>query len=116
MRESVDSSRQNGALGNDDLDGGNGKDTVNGGAGDDNLTGGNGPDLFVFNAGFGDDVITDFSNNDRIQFDDELFATPQDVLDASEQVGGDTVITLEDNTITMVGVTNLQAGDISILV
>jgi hypothetical protein len=61
-----------GSVGNDDLDGGNGKDTVNGGAGDDVLTGGNGPDLFVFNAGFagfGDDVITDFSNNDHIQFD-----------------------------------------------
>ena len=94
-----------GGPGNDTLDGGNGPDTVNGGTGDDNLTGGNGPDLFVFHAGFGDDfILTDFSNSDHIQFDDELFATPQDVLDASEQVGDDTVITLEDNTITLVGV------------
>jgi serralysin len=109
-----------GSVGNDDLDGGNGKDTVNGGAGDDVLTGGNGPDLFVFNAGFagfGDDVITDFSNNDHIQFDDELFESPEDVLDASEQVGGNTVITLDaENTVTLLGVANLQAGDISILV
>ena len=77
---------------------------MNGGAGDDVLTGGNGPDLFVFNAGFGDDVITDFKNNDHIQFDDELFPSPEEVLMASEQVGEDTVITLEDNTITLLGV------------
>jgi Ca2+-binding RTX toxin-like protein len=80
-----------GGQGNDHLNGGNGKDTVNGGTGDDALTGGNNPDLFVFNAGFGHDVITDFKNNDRIQFDDELFHSPEAVLDASEQVGDDTV-------------------------
>ena len=104
-----------GSFGMDTLIGGNGDDSLDGGAGDDILTGGRGPDLFVFHAGFGDDTITDLGNGDRMQFDDELFATPEDVLDASEQVGGDTVITLEDNTITLVGVTSLQASDISIL-
>jgi serralysin len=109
-----------GSVGNDDLDGGNGKDTVNGGAGDDVLTGGNGPDLFVFNAGFagfGDDVITDFSNNDHIQFDDELFQSPEEVLMASQQVGDDTIITAGTNTVTLAGVqlSSLQAGDFSIV-
>ena len=106
-----------GGAGNDDLDGGNGKDTVNGGTGDDDLTGGNGPDLFVFNAGFGDDVITDFKNNDHIQFDDELFESPEAVLMASEQVGEDTVITAGTNTVTLLGVqlSSLQADDFSIL-
>jgi Ca2+-binding RTX toxin-like protein len=107
-----------GGAGDDNLAGGNGKDTVNGGTGDDNLTGGNGPDLYVFNAGFGMDFILDFSNGDRIQFDNELFATPQAVLDASEQVGANTVITLDaDNTVTLVGVqqTSLQADDFLIV-
>jgi serralysin len=109
-----------GSVGNDDLDGGNGKDIVNGGPGDDLLTGGNGPDLFVFNAGFagfGDDVITDFSNNDHIQFDDELFQSPEAVLMASQQVGEDTVITVGTNTVTLLGVqqTSLQAADFLIV-
>ena len=106
-----------GGAGDDELAGGNGKDTVNGGTGDDVLTGGNGPDQFVFNAGFGDDVITDFKNNDRIQFDDDLFESPEAVLIASEQVGEDTVITAGTNTVTLLGVqvSSLQADDFSIL-
>ena len=106
-----------GGAGIDVLDGGNGNDTMNGGVGNDVLTGGNGPDLFVFNAGFGDDVITDFSNNDRVQFDDELFPSPEAVLMASQQVGEDTVITAGTNTVTLVGVqlSSLQAADFSIL-
>ena len=106
-----------GSAGIDTLVGGNGEDTVNGGAGDDDLTGGNGADLFVFNVGFGDDVITDFKNNDRIQFDDELFASPEAVLAASEQVGDDTVITAGTNTVTLLDVqaSSLQVDDFLIL-
>lgn len=106
-----------GGAGDDELDGGNGKDTVNGGTGDDVLTGGNGPDQFVFNAGFGDDVITDFKDNDLIQFDDDLFQSAEAVLMASEQVGEDTVITAGTDTVTLLGVqlASLQANDFSIL-
>ena len=108
-----------GSVGDDTLTGGNGEDTLDGGAGDDDLTGGKGPDLFVFHAGFagfGHDIIDGFSNGDRIQFDDELFGSPQDVLDASEQVGDNTVITLDaDNRITLLGVSSLQADDILIV-
>jgi serralysin len=106
-----------GGAGNDVLDGGKGEDTVNGGTGDDDLTGGSGPDLFVFNAGFGDDNITDFGNGDRIQFDSEVFATPQAVLNASQQVGDDTVITAGTNTVTLLGVqaSSLQEDDFLIL-
>jgi serralysin len=93
-----------GGAGNDDLDGGKGKDILIGGAGDDTLTGGLGPDTFVFNAGFGDDIITDFENNDHIQFDDELFESPEAVLMASQQVGEDTVITAGTDTVTLLGV------------
>ena len=106
-----------GSFGDDALMGGNGEDSLDGGAGDDELTGGNGPDLFVFNAGFGDDVITDFKNNDHIQFDDELFESPEAVLMASEQVGEDTVITAGTNTVTLLGVqaSSLQEDDFLIL-
>jgi Ca2+-binding RTX toxin-like protein len=107
-----------GGAGNDVLAGGNGADSMDGGAGNDALAGGNDPDLFVFHAGFGRDFIIDFSNGDRIQFDNGLFATPQDVLDASDQVGANAVITLDaDNTVTLVGVqqTSLQAADFVIV-
>jgi serralysin len=105
-----------GSVGNDHLDGGNGKDTLDGGAGDDVLTGGNGPDLFVFHVGFGHDVVIDFKNNDRVQFDNGLFQSPEAVLAASQQVGADTVITAGTNTVTLVGVqlSNLQEDHFSI--
>jgi Ca2+-binding RTX toxin-like protein len=49
--------------GNDIIGGGSGADTLVGGAGDDRLTGGAGNDTFVFRAGFGNDVVTDFHFN-----------------------------------------------------
>jgi hypothetical protein len=104
----------NGGAGNDNLSGGNGNDIITGGAGDDVMNGGNGNDLFAFEAGFGVDTITGFHCNDRIQFDDALFANFAAVIDASEQVGADTVITLDaGNTITLQGVQlgSLQAND-----
>jgi len=106
-----------GSFGSDTLMGGKGEDTLDGGGGDDSLTGGKGPDLFVFHAGFGEDTITDLGNGDRIQFDSEVFATAQAVLDASEQVGDDTVITAGTNTVTLLGVqaSSLQEDDFLIL-
>jgi Ca2+-binding RTX toxin-like protein len=47
--------------GNDSIDGGTGNDSVDGGTGDDTVAGGDGDDVFVFEAGDGDDVITDFN-------------------------------------------------------
>ena len=118
--------RLTGANGNDVLDGGggidtliggNGADSLEGGAGDDSLTGGKGPDLFVFHAGFGKDTIEDLGNGDGIQFDSEVFATPEAVLGARQQVGADTVITAGTNTVTLLGVqaSSLQVDDILIL-
>jgi serralysin len=107
-----------GNAGDDRMTGGNGADIMNGGAGNDRMAGGDGPDQFVFNAGFGHDTIADLSNGDRIQFDSEVFATPQAVLDASEQAGDDTVITVDaNNTVTLLGVqaSSLQADDFLIL-
>ena len=49
-----------GAGGDDTLAGGSGSDHLAGGAGNDSLRGGSGADVFVFDTGFGQDVIHDF--------------------------------------------------------
>jgi Ca2+-binding RTX toxin-like protein len=91
--------------GDDFLFGGNGSDRVIGGDGNDRLTGGNGADTFVFGPGFGHDTITDFSHADFIEFDGGVFRDFQGVVAAAQQVGADTVITLDaDNSITLRGV------------
>ncbi len=51
----------------DILIGGSGNDTLWGGKGNDTLTGGDGNDIFIFRAGDGSDVITDFSSGDMLQ-------------------------------------------------
>ena len=79
-----------GGAGNDTLVGNNGNDTLTGGAGNDTLSGGSNTDTFVYapvnatttggiyNAGFGKDVITDFTangnNHDNLQFSSSMFA------------------------------------------
>jgi Ca2+-binding RTX toxin-like protein len=82
-----------GGNGNDTLSGGGGADTLIGGAGNDKFTGGAAADTFVFSAinptttngvyhaGFGKDVITDFTPNmnnvshDFLQLSSSMFAT-----------------------------------------
>ncbi|HTO67858.1 MAG TPA: hypothetical protein VMM15_42105, partial [Bradyrhizobium sp.] len=81
-----------GGPGNDTLTGNGGNDTLIGGAGNDRLSGGSGADTFVFaavnptttngiyNAGFGKDVITDFTanmnnaNHDFLSLGSSMFA------------------------------------------
>ncbi|MEO1494482.1 MAG: calcium-binding protein [Pseudomonadota bacterium] len=50
-----------GGIGNDTLTGAGGADTLTGGTGDDRQTGGGGADRFVFEDGFGNDVLIGFS-------------------------------------------------------
>ena len=100
--------------GDDLLFGGNGSDRLIGGDGNDRLTGGNGSDTFVFGPGFGHDIVTDFSRADRIEFDGGVFQNFQAVQAATQQVGANTVITLDnDNSITLLGVDphSLHASD-----
>ncbi|MGQ2931830.1 MAG: calcium-binding protein, partial [Sphingopyxis sp.] len=77
--------------GNDQIDGGGGSDILFGGAGVDTLTGGSGNDTFEFQAGGGHDVVTDFSNGDRINIYGYAAAI------AIEQSGADTIIRLSAN-------------------
>ena len=56
-----------GGAGADLLLGGKGADTLEGGTGNDTLTGGAGADVFVYNYGDGNDVITDYEEEDTIQ-------------------------------------------------
>lgn len=46
-----------GSIGNDYLDGGTGNDYLDGGIGDDYLDGGDGVNTYVFNRGYGDDIV-----------------------------------------------------------
>ena len=108
-RETLD-----GKGGDDFLFGGNGNDRLIGGDGNDKLTGGNGQDTFVFAPGFGHDTITDFSHADHIEFDNHIFHDFQAIQAASQQVGNDTVITVDDhNSITLqnVALHSLHAND-----
>jgi Ca2+-binding RTX toxin-like protein len=57
-----------GGTGNDSLIGGLGLDTLLGGVGNDALNGGDGNDTYRFANGFGDDVITDSSGIDTLNF------------------------------------------------
>jgi serralysin len=103
-----------GGNGRDTLDGGKGADVLNGGTESDILTGGPGPDLFLFNADFGHDIITDLESQDQIQFEDGLFPDSLAVLAASQQIGDNVVIRLDnDNTVTLLDtkLSSLQLSD-----
>ena len=109
----------NGGAGNDTLNGNAGIDTLTGGAGNDTMVGGGGNDLFLFSAGFGRDVITDF---------DAIPAGGQDLLDISAlgitaatfntsvtragASGGSTLVTIGGNTITL---SRVNVNDVSVI-
>ncbi|WP_245008838.1 calcium-binding protein [Pseudovibrio brasiliensis] len=105
--------RIDGGDGNDTINGLRGNDTIIGGAGDDFLRGGSGNDIYVFEYGFGQDEVSDFAtgagSDDIISIDAELFADFTSVLAATKDVGGDTVIKLDDeNSITLKGVSKID--------
>lgn len=88
--------------GQDRLDGGKGLDSLDGGAGNDRMTGGSQSDEFVFSAGYGKDIITDFDavggggKQDYISVGME----PIDIIKSGHDVildfgGGDTLTLLD---------------------
>ncbi|MEL7252639.1 MAG: M10 family metallopeptidase C-terminal domain-containing protein [Pseudomonadota bacterium] len=86
-----------------------GADTINGGAGDDVLVGGGKSDTFVFNDGFGNDVIADFNaqdDNEKIDLSDvgEISDFNDLVNNHLSTVNGVVTITDGANTIALNGV------------
>lgn len=89
-----------GGNGNDLIYGGNGNDTITGGAGDDFMSGGAGANTFIFDANWGDDVISDFvSAEDFIDFS-ALGITLADLTITN--AGSNTLIEYGGNSLLMV--------------
>ena len=86
-----------GGEGADSIDGGTGADRIDGGSGDDTLSGGTGADWFV-GSGFGGgvtDTITDFEATIDVIDLSSYFATLDDVVAATAELGdGSILITL----------------------
>lgn len=95
-----------GGEGRDTLSGGFGADLLRGGLGDDNLSGGAGADRFVFSDGFGRDVITDFTEGDRINLrESDLIISFADLVENHlSSVNGNAVITAGQAQVTLIGV------------
>jgi Ca2+-binding RTX toxin-like protein len=100
--------------------GGRGQNTLTGGAGNDTLTGGAAADFIVYSPNWAHDTITNFvatgSAHDtiRIRIDQTVFADWAALLAASNQSGGDTLITADaNNTITLQNMllSSLQSAD-----
>ncbi|WP_053140728.1 hypothetical protein [Pseudomonas sp. MIACH] len=96
--------------GDDELFGGPGDDVLDGGDGNDILWGGSGADTFIFwkGSGGGKTIIGDFSGSDGEQDRIDLagvVSTFEEVMDVSEEVGDDLLITLnEDDSILLLNV------------
>uniref|UniRef100_UPI0035CA46D5 cadherin-like domain-containing protein n=1 Tax=uncultured Nostoc sp. TaxID=340711 RepID=UPI0035CA46D5 len=112
----------NGSNGKDQLYGGNGKDTLNGGNGNDLLcgglgsdilSGGNGKDKFVFAAGEGTDIITDFCKcNDLIGLSSGL------TFNQLSFAGNNIIVTATNEilaTLTGISTTTLTVSNFTIL-
>jgi Ca2+-binding RTX toxin-like protein len=120
-----------GGAGNDRISGGAGRDVINGGAGDDViagssgddvLRGGLGRDIFLFQGADGIDVIADFvPGEDQLRFSGMLvngkpIDDVQDVLAlVRHNAAGDVVIAGGGFAITLTGVHELHAQDLSVL-
>ncbi len=107
-----------GGAGADVIDGGSGDDRIEGGAGNDILSAGSGRDVFVFAEGFGRDTITDFrasgASADMLEFSSAIFADFGAATAAADQVGDDTVFSIDaETTLTLRGVqlASLAADD-----
>ena len=86
-----------------------------GGGGNDVMIADAAQDTFVFAQGAGHDTVMGFTHGDFLQFDDTLFATADDVLQAASG-SVNAVISFADGAVTLWGVdaATLQVADIHI--
>ncbi len=103
-----------GGSGQDRLIGEAGNDVLYGDSGNDRMSGGSGTDVFVFSAGAGNDIITDFGSTDRLRFDDAIWSgslssAAELVAERARILAGDVVIDLTDGQLlTLDGVSSLS--------
>lgn len=99
-----------GGKGRDNLNGGAGNDTLDGGSGDDKLRGADGADTFVFSSAVssGDaDIIYDYELGvDFLSVDADVLVGST-IVDTTEGA----LLTYDDNTLLVVGVTAAELGD-----
>jgi Ca2+-binding RTX toxin-like protein len=93
----------NGAAGTDSLYGGSGADTLIGGIGNDFLQGDSGSEIYVFNAGDGQDVISDygFGSGDVDVLQLEAGISAANVVVSQAGSGHDLVLTIGTDSITL---------------
>jgi len=103
----------------DTLVGNSGNNVLAGGTGNDILTGGAGQNTFVFKAGFGQDIVTDFkAGSDVVELHDGLFADAAAALAAATTSGSNTIIHVDAaNFITLqnVAVADLHQNDFRVV-
>ncbi|WP_052730169.1 family 16 glycosylhydrolase [Sphingomonas sp. SRS2] len=91
-----------GLAGNDTLKGNAGADGLNGGGGNDRLSGGAGSDRFIFEMGFGKDVIDDFDiSQDRIDWSALAAA---DILPVISATSVGSLVSFGSDSISFLGV------------
>ncbi len=97
-----------GGAGNDVLSGGEGDDLIVGGAGNDTLSGGQGHDNFLFESGFGKDVVMDFQSGDTLSIQSHInglnISNPSDLVSHISGNAISSTITLGTDTIKLIGV------------
>jgi Ca2+-binding RTX toxin-like protein len=102
--------RINGGAGNDFIDGAGGIDYILGATGNDTLKGGAAADVFIFDAGFGNDSITDFwagvGRTDRLWLTNTDLHNYADVLAHTTDTAAGLVISINggQDSITLAGI------------
>jgi len=110
-----------GGDGHDTIDGEGGADIIEGRSGDDTLTGGAGADDFIFEEGFGNDIITDFNatgNGEDIDLSQISAIVDWSDLESNHMtlLGLDVLIDdLAGNTITLLNVDIADLGQLDFI-